>query len=79
MLVDEDVIVEAENTETKRSNGFGRIVKSPSRQNVPKARQKLPNLAAAAIYLFIQSRKSYVLQDFRKLGMGIEIIVKGVF
>ena len=49
MLVDEDVIVEAENTETKRSNGFGRIVKSPSRQNVSKARQKLPNLAAAAI------------------------------
>ena len=48
-LVDEDVIVEAENTETKRSNGFGRIVKSPSRQNVSKARQKLPNLAAAAI------------------------------
>ena len=41
MLVDEDVIVEAENTETKRSNGFGRIVKSPSRQNVPKARQKI--------------------------------------
>ena len=30
MLVDEDVIIEAENTETKRSNGFGRIVKSPS-------------------------------------------------
>ena len=30
LLVDEDVIVEAENTETKRSNGFGRIVKSPS-------------------------------------------------
>ena len=45
LLVDEDVIVEAENTETKRSNGFGRIVKSPSRQSVPKARQKLPNLA----------------------------------
>ena len=49
LLVDEDVIVEAENTETKRSNGFGRIVKSPSRQNVSKARQKLPNLAAVAI------------------------------
>ena len=49
LLVDEDVIVEAENTETKRSNGFGRIVKSSSRQNVSKARQKLPNLAAAAI------------------------------
>ena len=29
--------------------------------------------------LFIQSRKGYVLQDFRKLGMGMEIIVKGVF
>ena len=48
MIVDEDVIVEAENTEAKRSNGFGRIVKS---------------------------RKSYVLQDFRKLVMGVEIIV----
>ena len=24
-------------------------------------------------------KKSYVLQDFRKLGMGMEIIVKGVF
>ena len=48
MLVDEDVIVEAENTEKKRSNGFSRIVKSPSRQNVSKVRQKLPNLAAAA-------------------------------
>ena len=71
MLVDEDVIVEAENTETKGSNGFGRIVKSPSRQNVPKARQKLPNLAS--------QEKATVLQDFRKLGMGIEIIVKGVF
>ena len=30
LLVDEDVIVEAENTETKRSNGFGRIGKSSS-------------------------------------------------
>ena len=82
LLVDEDVIVEAENTETKRSNGFGRIVKSSSRQNVSKARQKLPNLASSAIYLlflFIQSRKSYVLQDFRKLGMEMEIIVKGAF
>ena len=49
MLVDEDVIVEAENTETKRSNGFGRIVKSPSRQNVSKARLQLLNIAAAAI------------------------------
>ena len=48
-LVDEDVTLEAENTETKRSNGFGRIVKSPSRQIVSKARQKLPNLATAAI------------------------------
>ena len=28
LLVDEDVIVEAENTEIKRSNGFGRIVKN---------------------------------------------------
>ena len=63
LLVDEDVIVEAENTETKRSNGFGRIVKSSSRQNVSKARQKLPNLAAAAIQLVIQSRKSYVFQE----------------
>ena len=79
LLVDEDVIVEAENTETKRSNGFGRIVKSPSRQNVSKARQKLPNLAAAAIQLFSQSRQIYVLLDFRKLGTGVEIIVKGVF
>ena len=49
LLVDEDVIVEAENTETKRSNGFGRIVKSLSRQNVCNARKKLPNRAAAAI------------------------------
>ena len=47
LLVDEDVIVEAENTETKRSNGFGRIVKSPSSQIVSKARQKLSNFAAA--------------------------------
>ena len=68
----------AENAETKRSNGVGRIVKSPFRQNVSKARPKLSNLAPAAIY-YIQSRKSYVLQDFRKLGMGIKIIVKGVF
>ena len=37
LLVDEDMIVGAENTETKRSNGFDRIVKSPSRQNVSKA------------------------------------------
>ena len=41
--------MKAENTKTKRSNGLGRILKSPSRQNVSKARQKLPNLAAAAI------------------------------
>ena len=54
-------------------------MKSPSRQNVSKARQKLPNPAAATIQLFIQSRKSYALQDFRKLGKGMEIIVKGVF
>ena len=60
LLVDEDVIVEAENTETKRSNGFGRIVKSSSRQNVSKARQKLPNLAAAAI-TGIRSMESYVM------------------
>ena len=79
MLGDEDIIVEAENTETKRSNEFGGIVKSPSRQNGSKARQKLQDLAAAAIELFIRSRKSYVLQDFRKLGIGMEIIVKGVF
>ena len=44
-----DVIVETENTKTKRSNGFDRIVKLASRQNVSKPRQKLPNLAAAAI------------------------------
>ena len=51
LLVDEDVIVEAENTETKRSNGFGRIVKSASTktQNVSKARQKLSNIAADTI------------------------------
>ena len=49
LLVDENAIVEAENTETTRSNGFGRIVKLPPRQNVSKARQKLPNLAASAI------------------------------
>ena len=49
LLVDEDVIVEAENTETTRSNRFGRKVKPQSRQNVSKARQKLPDLAAAAI------------------------------
>ena len=47
--IPKDVIVEAENTKAKRSNGFGRIVKSSSHQNVSKARQKLPNLAAAAI------------------------------
>ena len=47
LLVDEDMIVEVE--KTKRSNGFDRIVKSPSRQNVSKARQKLPNLASSAI------------------------------
>ena len=35
LLVDEDMIVEVE--KTKRSNGFDRIVKSPSRQNVSKA------------------------------------------
>ena len=49
LLVDEDVIVVAESTETKRSNGLGRIVKPTSRQNVSKARQKLPNLASSAI------------------------------
>ena len=64
LLVDEDVIVEAENTETKRSNGFGRIVKSSSRQNVSKARQKLPNLASSATviyysYLFSQEKAMY--------------------
>ena len=60
MLVDEDVIVEAENTETKRSNGFGQIVKSPSRQKVSKAHQKLLNLAAAAITaLSSQERAMY--------------------
>ena len=41
LSVDEDVIVEAENTETKRWNGFGRIVKSSSRQNVSKAPPKI--------------------------------------
>ena len=64
--IPKDVVVEAEHTKTvktKRSNGFGRIVKSSSRQNVSKARQKLPNLATAAIQLVIQSRKSYVLQE----------------
>ena len=35
LLVNEDKIVEVE--KTKRSNGFDRIVKSPSRQNVSKA------------------------------------------
>ena len=35
LLVDEDMMVEVE--KTKRSNGFDRIVKSPSRQNVFKA------------------------------------------
>ena len=44
MLVDEDVIVEAENTETKRSNGFGRIVKSPpSRQKANRKKQSNRN------------------------------------
>ena len=63
--IPKDVVVEAEHTKTKRSNGFGRIVKSSSssRQNVSKARQKLSNLAAAAIQLVIQSRKSYVFQE----------------
>ena len=36
--------MKAENTKTKRSDGLGRILKSPSRQSVSKARQKLPNL-----------------------------------
>ena len=62
LLIDEEV--EAENTETKRSNGFGRIVKSSSRQNVSKARQKLPNLASSATviyysYLFSQEKAMY--------------------
>ena len=35
LLVDEDMIVEVE--KTKRSNGFDRIVKSPSCQNMSKA------------------------------------------
>ena len=43
MLVDEDVIVEAENTETKRSNGFGRIVKSPSRQKANRKKKSNRN------------------------------------
>ena len=60
MLVDEDVLVDAENTETKRSNGFGRIVKSPSRQNVSKAPQILPNLAAPLFNsLFSQEKAMY--------------------
>ena len=36
LLVDEDMIVEVE--KTKRSNGFDRIVKSPSRKTCPKPR-----------------------------------------
>ena len=64
LLVDEDVIVEAENTETKRSNGFGRIVKSPSRQNVSKARQKLPNLAAAATLNLYPFKKQLCTPEF---------------
>ena len=71
MLVDEDVIVEAENTETKRSNGFGR---NSEIAIPPKRAQSPPKITKSR-----HSRKSYVLQDFRKLGMGIEIIVKGVF
>ena len=43
LLVDEDVIIEAENTETKRSNGFGRIVKSPSRQKANRKKQSNRN------------------------------------
>ena len=35
LLVDEDMIVEVE--KTKRSNGFDRVVKSPSCQNMSKA------------------------------------------
>ena len=52
------------------------IAITPKRVQSP---TKITNLGAAAIQLFIQSRKSYVLQDFRKLGMGMEIIVRGVF
>ena len=40
----------------------------------PKRAQSPPKITKSR-----HSRKSYVLQDFRKLGMGIEIIVKGVF
>ena len=60
LLVDEDVVVEAENTETKRSNGFDRIVKSPSRQNVSKTRQKLP-ISALPLFnsLFSQEKAMY--------------------
>ena len=59
LLVDEDVIVEAENTETKRSNGFGRIVKSPYRQNVSKAGQNYQTVSPLFNSLFIQEKAMY--------------------
>ena len=66
-LIDEDVIAEAK---WIRSNS--EIAIPPKRVQSP---PKITKSRRCRYILFIQSRKSYVLQDFRKLGMGVEIIV----
>ena len=55
-----DVIVEVENTEIKRSSGFGRIVKSLSHPNVSKARQKYKKTLASAAFNSLSSREKAI-------------------
>ena len=55
-----DVIVEAENTEIKRSSGFGRKVKSLSHPNVSKARQKYQISPLPHLTLYPVEKKLYI-------------------
>ena len=75
LLVDEDVIVEAENSENKLSNGFGR-----NRRPAKTCPKPAKNYQISPLPLFnsLFSQEKLCIKDFRKLGMGVEIIVKGV-
>ena len=63
-------MVEAENTETKRSYGFGRIVKSPSRQNVSKARQKITKSRRCRHLTIYPVKKMLCIAGFYKIRYG---------
>ena len=78
LLVDEDVIVEAENTEIKRSNGFGRIVKNRHPAKTCPKPAKNYQISPLPLFNSLFSQEKLCIKDFRKLGMGVEIIVKGV-